>query len=91
MRVRLAYGEAGLEIELPDAGVSVVEPTYVPGLPREEEALDEALNFRGLPAFPAVAVTGKGVFDTLRAISELVLRRLSRSVQRPLTPAPQGR
>jgi len=55
------------------------------------EALDEALNFRGLPAFPAVAVTGKGVFDTLRAISELVLRRLSRSVQRPLTPAPQGR
>lgn len=39
--------------------------------------LDEQLNFRDAPSFPAAAVTGKGVFETLRAISERVLRRLS--------------
>jgi signal recognition particle receptor subunit beta len=51
------------------------------GLPRDlivpEEELDEALNFRGVPAFPADALHGRGVFETLRGISELVLRRLS--------------
>ena len=39
--------------------------------------LDDALNFRGVPAFEADALHGAGVFETLRAISELVLRRLS--------------
>ena len=50
-------------------------------LPRElvlpAAELDDALNFRGVPSFPADALTGTGVFETLRAISELVLRRLS--------------
>lgn len=39
--------------------------------------LDDALNFRGVPAFEADALHGGGVFETLRGISELVLRRLS--------------
>jgi signal recognition particle receptor subunit beta len=39
--------------------------------------LDEALNFRGVPSFPADALHGPGVFETLRGISELVLRKLS--------------
>jgi hypothetical protein len=39
--------------------------------------LEEQLNFRMVPAFGAAAVSGKGVFETLRAISERVLRRLS--------------
>ncbi|MEK7240506.1 MAG: GTPase domain-containing protein [Gemmatimonadota bacterium] len=39
--------------------------------------LDDALNFRGVPAFDADALHGAGVFETLRVISELVLRRLS--------------
>lgn len=39
--------------------------------------LDEALNFRGAPSFPADALRGTGVFETLKAISELVLRKLS--------------
>ena len=39
--------------------------------------LDEQLNFRAVPSFPADALHGPGVFETLRAISELVLRRLS--------------
>jgi signal recognition particle receptor subunit beta len=40
--------------------------------------LDDTLNFRGVPAFPAAAVTGDGVFDTLKAASKLVLQNLSR-------------
>jgi len=39
--------------------------------------LDDALNFRGVPHFAADALHGRGVFETLRGISELVLRRLS--------------
>jgi signal recognition particle receptor subunit beta len=39
--------------------------------------LEDALNFRNVPSFPADALRGTGVFETLRAISELVLHRLS--------------
>ena len=39
--------------------------------------MSEALNFRGAPEFAADALHGPGVFETLRAISELVLKRLS--------------
>lgn len=50
-------------------------------LPRDlvltHEEMDEQLNFRGVPSFPAAAVTGRGVFETLKAISERVLRKLS--------------
>ena len=41
--------------------------------------LDEALNFRALPAYGADALHGPGVFETLKAISAEVLRRLSES------------
>jgi GTPase SAR1 family protein len=50
-------------------------------LPRElvldQDALDESLNFRGAPSFTADALHGAGVFETLKGISELVLRRLA--------------
>ncbi len=46
--------------------------------------LDEALNFRSAPSFAADALGGAGVFETLRRMSELVLRRLS-------APAAAGR
>ena len=39
--------------------------------------LQDALNFRDVPAFTADALHGHGVFETLRGISEQVLRRLS--------------
>ena len=39
--------------------------------------LDDQLNFRAVPSFAADALHGPGVFETLRAISEQVLRRLS--------------
>jgi len=39
--------------------------------------LSDALNFRGVPEFGADALHGPGVFETLRSIAELVLKRLS--------------
>ena len=39
--------------------------------------LDDALNFRGLPTFPADALHGPGVFETLKGIAADVLRKLS--------------
>lgn len=41
------------------------------------EELDDALNFRDLASFTASALRGEGVFETLKGISELVLRKLS--------------
>jgi mutual gliding-motility protein MglA len=73
-----------------------VDPRTVPlvlqynkqDLPREmilsAQELDDALNFRAVPYFAADALHGRGVFETLRGISELVLRRLS-------SPAMAGR
>ncbi len=46
------------------------------------EELDGALNFRGVPSFPAAALNGGGVFETLKGISELVLRKLSEEAPR---------
>jgi len=50
-------------------------------LPRElilqTADLDDALNFRAVPSFGADALHGRGVFETLKGISELVLKRLS--------------
>ena len=52
-------------------------------LPRElilsTTELDDALNFRGLPSFSADALHGQGVFETLKAVSAEVLRKLSES------------
>lgn len=39
--------------------------------------LDDALNFRSVPSFSADALAGVGVFETLRAVSHLMLQRLS--------------
>jgi len=54
-------------------------------LPRElilsRAELDDALNFRGAPTFAADALHGMGVFETLKAISAEVLRKLSESGQ----------
>lgn len=39
--------------------------------------LEDQVNFRGIPSFTADALHGPGVFETLRGISEQVLRKLS--------------
>ena len=55
-------------------------------LPRDliltKEELADAVNFRGVPDYTADALHGPGVFETLRGISELVLKRLSASASR---------
>jgi signal recognition particle receptor subunit beta len=39
--------------------------------------MDDALNFRAVPSFGADCLHGTGVFETLRGISEMVLKRLA--------------
>lgn len=41
------------------------------------EQLEEEINFREVPSYPASALRGDGVFDTLRSVSEGVLRKLA--------------
>lgn len=75
-----------LQANLLEQGVDIREIPVVlqynkQDLPRDlvlsREELDEALNFRDVPSFSAEALNGRGIFETLKAISELVLRRLS--------------
>src|SRR5690554_4589919 len=42
MKVDLAYGKTGLEIQVPDSSV-VIEPHYVSGLKNEQEYVKQAL------------------------------------------------
>jgi mutual gliding-motility protein MglA len=51
------------------------------------EEMDDLLNYRDLPRFEAQALGGIGVFDTLKGISELVLRRLSQRFGRGMEAA----
>jgi mutual gliding-motility protein MglA len=51
------------------------------------EEMDDLLNYRDLPRYEAEALAGTGVFDTLRGISEAVLRRLSQRYGRAVTAA----
>ena len=56
MRVKLAYGRSGLSVELPDERTTVVEPTYVPGLPDAVGAIRDALrNPIGAPPLRQIA------------------------------------
>jgi hypothetical protein len=51
------------------------------------EEMDDLLNYRDLPRYEARALAGAGVFDTLRGISEQVLRRLSQRFGRGVAAA----
>jgi signal recognition particle receptor subunit beta len=46
-------------------------------------ALDDVLNFRGVPSFSADALRGSGVFETLRGIATQVLNRLAGGQRTP--------
>jgi len=48
-----------------------------PELILTQAELDDALNFRSVPSFSADALHGTGVFETLKGISELVLKKLA--------------
>ncbi len=47
------------------------------------QELSDALNFRAVPEFAADALTGVGVFDTLRTLGVRVLRRLGAAAPTP--------
>jgi len=75
-----------LQANLLDLGVDIRQMPVVlqynkQDLPKEliltPPELDDALNFRAVPSFAADALHGTGVFESLKGISELVLRRLS--------------
>jgi signal recognition particle receptor subunit beta len=53
--------------------------------------LSDALNFREVPEFSADALHGPGVFETLRSIAELVLKRLSSGATEPASMAAAAR
>jgi len=61
-------------------------------LPVEE--LEKIVNFLGVPTYPAVAVTGEGVFPTLKKCAALVLedvnKKAAESTQSVFTPSNQG-
>ena len=69
--------EHGIDIRT----VPVVMQYNKQDLPREliltPAELDDALNFRGVKSFAADALHGSGIFETLKGISELVLKRLA--------------
>src|SRR5439155_2082081 len=43
MRIKLAYGQNGLEVDFPQSGVDVIEPLFVEGLGNEADAIRQAL------------------------------------------------
>ncbi len=43
MNVRLAYGRSGLSVDFPEDRTTVIEPTYVPGLPDQAGAILTAI------------------------------------------------
>ena len=43
MRTHLQYGTTGLDVDLPSENVTVITPRFVPGLPDERAAFEEAV------------------------------------------------
>ena len=69
--------EQGLDIRELPVVLQYNKQDLPPELIFKSAELDDALNFRAWPSFPADALSGMGVFETLKAVSEGVLRKLS--------------
>ena len=62
MQVDLAYGRGRLTIDLPDERTTVLEPTYVPGLPDQAQAVRDALRApTGTPPLRSLVRRGQTV------------------------------
>src|SRR5215469_9261936 len=57
MKVRLAYGERGLTVDLPDRNLTIVEPRFGPAVADERQAVVDALR-RPIEAPPLRAIAG---------------------------------
>lgn len=55
------------------------------------DLLEEELNFRNVPSYPASALLGEGVFYTLRSVAEGVLRKLAGRLEIPAEFRSTGR
>lgn len=75
--LHLNLAEQGIDVRTMPLVIQYNKQDLPPDITTPLHELDEALNFRGVPSFAADALHGPGVFETLRGISELVLRRLS--------------
>jgi hypothetical protein len=51
MKVRLAYGQGHLPVELPDGQTTIIEPAHTPGLADERSAVRAALD-KPIAAWP---------------------------------------
>ena len=87
MLVRLAYGRDGLTVDLPDDRTTIVEPTYVPGLPDPQSAIRNALRnpLGGRPSLRRLVKAGQtvaiSVCDGTRPMpSKIVLPALMREL-----------
>ena len=69
--------EHGVDIRVLPLVLQYNKQDLPPDLVLAPAELDDALNFRSLPSFPADALSGAGVFETLKAVSAEVLRKLS--------------
>jgi hypothetical protein len=75
-----------LQANLLDQGVDIRQFPLVlqynkqdlpPDLIFSAEELDESFNFRSVPSLSADSLHGTGVFETLKALSTIVLQRLA--------------
>jgi signal recognition particle receptor subunit beta len=69
--------EQGVDVRAMPLVLQYNKQDLPPELVLAPAALDDVLNFRGATSVPADAVSGRGVFETLKAVSGLVLRKLS--------------
>lgn len=70
--------EQGIDIRTVPLVLQYNKQDLPPELVLTQPELDDALNFRGAPSIAADALTGRGVFETLKAVSGLVLKKLSK-------------
>ena len=69
--------DQGIDVRTMPMVIQYNKQDLPPDLILSVEELDDAINFRAVPHFAADALHGPGVFETLRGISEMVLKRLS--------------
>jgi signal recognition particle receptor subunit beta len=75
--LHLNLAEQGVDVRTMPLVIQYNKQDLPPELTTPVPELEESLNFRGVPSFTADALHGPGVFETLRGISEIVLRKLS--------------
>ncbi len=69
--------EQGVDVRTFPMALQFNKQDLPPDLILSHAELDDALNFRGVKSFAADALHGSGIFETLKGISELVLKRLA--------------